>query len=252
MVVTFWDLVNSLTTAGITKGSTLLVHSSLSSFGYVEGGTETVINALLQSVGEEGNVFVPTLTGKPTDGPDNPPVFDVRNTPCWTGKIPSDFMKLSQSKRSLHPTHSVSGIGPLVDDVIKGHEDSLTPCGKGSPYFKIAEQEGYILFLGVDLRSNTTIHTVEELAEVPYHLQKEKTECTIIDYDGNVIKRQLYLHDWGTPRYFQKIEEPLESLKILTKTKCGNATIRIVKSMPMIEWLYEILKKDPDYLIKEK
>ncbi|WP_121958354.1 aminoglycoside N(3)-acetyltransferase [Petrotoga sp. 9PWA.NaAc.5.4] len=251
MIITITNLLNTFESLGIREGDTLLVHSSLSSFGYVEGGVQTVIEALLASVGTSGNVFVPTLTGKPNDGPTNPPVFDVRNSPCWTGRISSDFMKLPQAKRSLHPTHSVAGIGPLVDYLIKGHEDSLTPCGKDSPYIKMAEIGSYILLLGVTMDSNTTIHSVEELANLPYHLQKEKTECAIIDYDGNILKRRLYLHQWGTPRYFQKIEEPLENLHILTQTKCGNSVIRLIKSMPMIEWLYKKLIKNPEYLIKE-
>lgn len=251
MKINILDLLNTFESIGIRKGDTLLVHSSLSSFGYVEGGEQTVIEALLASVGIGGNVFVPTLTGKPSDGPTNPPVFDVKKSPCWTGRIPSEFMKLSEAKRSLHPTHSLAGIGLLVDYLIKGHEDSLTPCGKDSPYIKIAEIGGYILLLGVAMDSNTTIHSAEELANVPYHLQKEKTECTIIDYDGDILKRRLYLHHWGTPRYFQKIEEPLENLHILTQIKCGNSVIRLIKSMPMIEWLYEKLIKNPEYLIKE-
>ena len=251
MKINILDLLNTFESIGIRKGDTLLVHSSLSSFGYVEGGEQTVIEALLASVGISGNVFVPTLTGKPSDGPTNPPVFDVKKSPCWTGRIPSEFMKLSEAKRSLHPTHSLAGIGLLVDYLIKGHEDSLTPCGKDSPYIKIAEIGGYILLLGVAMDSNTTIHSAEELANVPYHLQKEKTECTIIDYDGDILKRRLYLHHWGTPRYFQKIEEPLENLHILTQIKCGNSVIRLIKSMPMIEWLYEKLIKNPEYLIKE-
>ena len=200
MKINILDLLNTFESIGIRKGDTLLVHSSLSSFGYVEGGEQTVIEALLASVGISGNVFVPTLTGKPSDGPTNPPVFDVKKSPCWTGRIPSEFMKLSEAKRSLHPTHSLAGIGLLVDYLIKGHEDSLTPCGKDSPYIKIAEIGGYILLLGVAMDSNTTIHSAEELANVPYHLQKEKTECTIIDYDGDILKRRLYLHHWGTPR----------------------------------------------------
>lgn len=251
MKINILDLLNTFESIGIRKGDTLLVHSSLSSFGYVEGGEQTVIEALLASMGIGGNVFVPTLTGKPSDGPTNPPVFDVKKSPCWTGRIPSEFMKLSEAKRSLHPTHSLAGIGLLVDYLIKGHEDSLTPCGKDSPYIKIAEIGGYILLLGVAMDSNTTIHSAEELANVPYHLQKEKTECTIIDYDGDILKRRLYLHHWGTPRYFQKIEEPLENLHILTQIKCGNSVIRLIKSMPMIEWLYEKLIKNPEYLIKE-
>lgn len=248
--VDFEAILLSLGELGVKQGDILLVYSSLSSFGYVHGGANTVIDALLKAVGQEGTVLVPTLTGKSTDGPQNPPIFDVKETPCWTGKIPATFMKLPQAKRSLHPTHSVSSIGPLTEFLIKNHENSMTPCGEESPYYRLAEKGGYILLIGVDQESNTTIHTAEELAEVPYHMQKEPTECTIIDYKykGNRFTRRLYLHKWGTSRQFQKIDDKLEKLGFMRKVKCGNSTLRLINSMQMIDWLVSILRKEPWYL----
>ena len=245
------NIVTCLKRLGLKKGDAFLVHSSLSSFGYVNGGAGAVIEAMLKSVGAEGTVVVPTLTGTEKDGPDNPPVFDVRKTPCWTGRIPSEFMKDSRSKRSLHPTHSVSSIGPLTDFLINGHENSITPCGKNSPYYKLAERGGYILLIGVNQESNTTLHTVEEIAKVPYHMQKEPTECVIIDYDGNKFTRSLYLHSWGTPRNFQIIDDDLEKLGIIHKEKCGKSVLRLINSMQMIDWLVGILRKDPWYLVSK-
>ena len=86
-------IINGLKELGLKQGDTVLVHSSLSSFGYVDGGADTVIDALLETVGKEGTVLVPTLTGSEHLSAENPPVFDVRNTPCWTGKIPETFRK---------------------------------------------------------------------------------------------------------------------------------------------------------------
>ncbi len=246
--VGFEDILLSLKELGIKQGDVLLVHSSLSSFGYVRCGADTVINALLEVVGQEGTVLVPTLTGKNTDGPQNPPIFNVRETPCWTGRIPTEFMKRRQSRRSLHPTHSVSGIGPLVPFLINGHENSTTPCGKASPYYRLAEKSGYILLVGVDQESNTTIHTAEELAKVPYHMQREPTDAIISDYEGNKIIKHLYLHRWGVPRKFQRIDGELEKLGIMCKGKCGRSTLRLINSMQMIDWLVDILHNDPWYL----
>ena len=47
---------------GLKKGDIAGVHSSLSSFGYVEGGADAVIDALLKVVGEEGTVVMPTYS----------------------------------------------------------------------------------------------------------------------------------------------------------------------------------------------
>lgn len=246
--VDFKDILLSLRELGVKKGDILLVHSSLSSFGHVNRGATTVIEAMLESVGAEGTVVVPTLTGTEKDGPDNPPIFDVRKTPCWTGRIPTEFMKRPQSRRSLHPTHSVSGIGPLVPFLINGHENSTTPCGKNSPYYRLAEKGGYILLVGVDQESNTTIHTTEELAEVPYHMQRKPTDTIIIDYSGNKIIKRLYLHRWGMPRQFQRIDEELGKLGIMRKERCGESTLRLINSMQMINWLVDRLREDPWYL----
>jgi len=55
------QLKNALAELGIKKGMTLEVHSSLSSFGELEGGALTVINTLKELVTEDGSIFMPAL-----------------------------------------------------------------------------------------------------------------------------------------------------------------------------------------------
>ena len=45
------DIKFSLELMGIAKGDVVIVHSSLSSMGYVTGGADAVIDALLETVG---------------------------------------------------------------------------------------------------------------------------------------------------------------------------------------------------------
>lgn len=244
-------IASGLRELGLGSGDSVLVHSSLSSFGYVEGGADAVIDALLDAVGPGGNVLVPTLTGTRHDGPDRPPVFDVRSTPCWTGRIPSTLMARPGARRSLHPTHSVAGIGPDVENLIAGHEDAPTPCGRQSPYYKLAEQGGYILLLGVGQDSNTTLHTAEELAEVPYHLQPEPTDAVVIDYAGRRHVKRMYLHDWGTPRAFSRIDASLLELGIMRVGTIGKATVRLIRSLALLDWLVPVLQQDNRFLCKK-
>ena len=63
MNLTLIDLVKGFRDAGIEQGDHILVHSSLSSLGWVEDGANTVIDALIGAVNETGTVIFPTLTG---------------------------------------------------------------------------------------------------------------------------------------------------------------------------------------------
>lgn len=55
------ELIEELKKIGLREGMEIEVHSSLSSFGYVEGGADTVIEALMKIVTERGSVFMPSL-----------------------------------------------------------------------------------------------------------------------------------------------------------------------------------------------
>lgn len=245
------EIVEGFNKLGLTSGSTVLVHSSLSSFGYVEGGVITVISSLLEAVGNDGTVIVPTLTGKYTDNKDNPPMFDVRKTPCWTGKIPETFRCMPNAKRSLHPTHSVSAIGSRRDELLLGHETGESPCDKKSPYFKNAMLDGYVMLIGVDQESNTTIHCCEEVAGVPYHLQKDFTELKLVGYSGEKISMRNKLHDWyKPPTDFNKFEELFLFHGIMKKIKIGNSIIRLIKAKAMLEFSVDLLLKDPFFLLR--
>jgi aminoglycoside 3-N-acetyltransferase len=56
LMIGFRELVNGVKELGLEKGDVVLVHSSFKSFGGVEGGPQTVIDALLEVLGEEGTL----------------------------------------------------------------------------------------------------------------------------------------------------------------------------------------------------
>ena len=234
---------------GLKTGDVVLVHSSLSKIGWVDGGADAVIDALLAAVGREGTILVPTLTGSSELSPQNAPFFDVRNTPCWTGTIPETFRKRSHAIRSLHPTHSVAAIGPMAEELVEGHESTLTPCGKGSPYDKLSSlPNGKILLLGVTLESCTSFHHAEELAGVPYHLQDELTEATIVDIEGRERKMKLHLHRYGWWRNFEVMREPFMEAGIMRTGKIGEADSSLILAKELTSRTLNALKGDQDIL----
>lgn len=241
------ELTKDLEKIGLERGDTVLVHSSLSRIGYVPGGAKTVIGALMRAIGEDGTLIVPTITGQISDSPENPPSFS-KNKPSWTGKIPETLRKMEGAFRSAHPTHSVASIGKLAEKITKGHEDALTPCGNGTPYVKVVELEGKILFLGTTLECNTTFHSAEEIARIYYHLQPEPSICKI-DVGNKSFKRKMFLHAWGTPRVFAEKEKELVKLGIAKVGYVGRARSVLINAKEMMDHVLQKLEKDRLYLV---
>jgi aminoglycoside 3-N-acetyltransferase len=242
------DIIADLARLGLQAGDRVLVHSSLSSLGWVVGGADTVIDALLAVVGPQGTVLAPTLTGSEALSPTNPPVFDPLQTPCWTGRIPETFRQRPDAQRSLHPTHSVAAIGPDADRLLAEHLDSLTPCDAQSPYGKLAGLDnGYILLLGVDHESNTTMHHVEEMAGVEYHMQPQFAQARIRTASGEVV-RHLLLHAYGTPRQFGIMEPVYKERGIQRTGTVGQAVARLVHARSMVSITLQALRANPRLL----
>ncbi len=159
------DLVQSFRSIGIEKGDTLLVHSSLSKIGYVEKGPKAVVDALLEVVGESGHLLMPTSPNPSMqlDYIRNLDIFDVENDPSKLGAISEYFRQLPSSIRSAHPTEPVSCIGPKAEYFVSGHFGELTPYTNKSPFYRVSEQQGKILYLGVTLdNAGTNLHTLED------------------------------------------------------------------------------------------
>jgi len=240
------QLTEEFNDAGIERGDSILVHSSLSSLGWVDGGADAVVDALIEAVGDEGTVLFPTLTGSPDNSREHPPIFDARSTRCWTGAIPEAARQRPDAPRSLHPTHSASAIGKLARWFTTGHELVHTPCGFGSPYDKLADIGGKIVLIGVTQSSNTSFHSAEEIAGVPYVLRPEPLDVTLTDADGNSIEmRETCIHLWGAKRDYNIFEDPMIDLGICQVSRVGNAEVRIIDAMLQRMFLLRKLLEDP-------
>lgn len=106
------DLINGFCKAGINKGDEIEVHSSLSSFGYVDGGAETVISAMKEAVGDNGSIFMPALRLSP-----ELPLTEDDKKAGITSKI-----KILPENR----THSAMGI---IADTFRMMPDTVTGDG---------------------------------------------------------------------------------------------------------------------------
>ncbi|MFH1086336.1 MAG: AAC(3) family N-acetyltransferase, partial [Chloroflexota bacterium] len=135
----------------------------------------------------EGTLLLPALSYERV-GPAQP-VFDVRRTPSNVGAIPEHLRTRPGTRRSLHPTHSVCGVGPRAAEFLGEHHLGETPCGPYSPFRKLRDAGGQLVFLGCGLRPNTSMHGVEELALPPYLFREMVTYRAILPDGGEVAVR---------------------------------------------------------------
>jgi aminoglycoside 3-N-acetyltransferase len=185
------QIAEDLHALGVRADGVLLVHSSLSALGYVEGGPETVIQGLLAALGPDGTLLMPALTYEHVT-PENP-VFDLCHTPSNVGAIPEHFRLRPGTRRSLHPTHSVCAVGPRAVELLDEHVLDDTPCGPHSPFRKLRDVGGQLLMLGCGLHPNTSLHAIEELVQPPY-LFGDPLTYTLIDAEGRRHQKTYCTH----------------------------------------------------------
>lgn len=202
---------------GLRPGDTVLMHSSLKSLG-VEGITpkellDGLSEALAVGAVGSGTLILPALSYEHCN-PQNR-VFDYYKTPSNVGAIPEYFRtEYPGVLRSLCPTHSCCAIGRFAEEITSTQHLDTTPCGKNSPFRKVRELGGKLLFLGCGTKPNTSMHAVEELVE-PDYLWGGEYEYTLYDRDGKEHKMLCKAHGFEnvTQRY-DRIEELLEGGEI--------------------------------------
>jgi aminoglycoside 3-N-acetyltransferase len=244
------ELLNSfcdqLRDIGVKEGDVVLVHSSLSSLGYVPGGASSVLEGLHQTVGEKGTLLLPALSYE-TVTPENP-YFDVLRTPSNVGAIPEYFRKNIAQKRSMNPTHSVSGLGRFAHELLSEHSLDDTPCGEHSPFQKLPKYNGKILFMGCGLSPNTSMHAIEEHVNPPY-LFGEYYTYRMLDENGNESMMKCRSHGFkGWKQRYDRMESLLNENQMHTGEVLG-AKVYLMDAGALWEKALPILKQDPLYFV---
>lgn len=245
------DILAGLREVGLSEGDVVLVHSSLSAFGYVEGGAGTVIDALLEAVGESGTVVVPTFTWGAFHDADGV-TLDLRNTSCKdeVGIIPETFRLREEAKRSTHICHSVAVIGPHTDDLMGGRSS----FGEGSTFHQLYDLDAWCLLLGVGFGSCTELHAVEEYMRVPYRYHRDFPESTVILENGTEVPCDSieFLRKPGYANDFAKMRAVLDMHGVLNVTDIGDALVTNVRIRHIFDITRQYMQEDIGFLLNEE
>ncbi len=240
------NLVAAMQDAGLGEVDRLLMHSSLHSLGRVDGGAETLIDALLEVLGEEGTLMVPTFNYNL-----ELEVFDPAMVRSQTGLITETLRKRPDAIRSLHPNYSVAAIGRDAEELTREHWKAEA-TGVGSPIDRIARSGGSILLLGVKHDTDSSMHVGEAYAEVPYRGvpfdPSWSRTAKVRTPDGEIVP--VDLHDEpGCSTGFGIIEMPLRERGLIRDFKIDRAKCQLLKGPDVIETTVEILKQRMDALL---
>ncbi len=182
-------LLRDLDAVDVPRDAIVLVHSSLKALGFVDGGPEAVVDALVERFAGSGTLALPTFSidGTMRNTFASGRVFDVRSTPCNLGAIPEVFRKRAGVVRSVHPTHSIAALGPDAAWLVADHHRAGTSFGTDTPMARMLERGGYLMGIGTGLGTVTFYHCLEDLREdFPLNPYSDDSPfaVTCIDHDG--------------------------------------------------------------------
>lgn len=232
---------------GVKAGDVLLVHSSLKSVGSVEGGADGLL-AAMEGALKEGLLVLPTLSYS-TIGPGNP-VFSVNDTPSCVGALTEAFRKRAGVARSWHPTHSVAASGRDAPAFVAGHERFDTPCARESPWGRLLDRKGKILFLGVSIDCNTTLHGVEEWANVPGKITDAPEALKILTPDGRLLDRPSRRHIPDASFHYGKLKDVFLKEGVMVAGRLGDAACFLADVAAMVGLVMRYLQRDIRFLCR--
>ena len=164
--ITQAEIRAALEDSGLLRGAGVMVHSSLKSFGRVEGGAQAVIAALMDAITPAGTLLMPSFNHDTLFQPGGPGYYHPGESLTTNGAIPDAFWRLPGVQRSLDPTHAVAAWGQHSLRYTQFHHRTLT-MGPESPLGLLQREGGYALLLGVDYGANTFHHVVEMSTHAP-------------------------------------------------------------------------------------
>ena len=238
-------LENNLAALGVQAGDLLVVHSSLSSLGWVEGGEHTVIEALLECLGPQGTLFMPALSLGYFGPRRPPPLFDPATTASVVGRIPESFRRRPESTAaSIRRIPSrESGRGPMscsATTSVRGRHAVASRRGGES-----LDDRGKVLMLGVGTAACTMFHGPEEEAE-PDARCGPRTPCRIVLPGGEgTFFLRLHRPYHGAVSNRRGMHHVLRERGLTSEGRVGGAAATLIDARGLWEVSMSLLRARP-------
>lgn len=247
------SLANDFRKLGLYEGMTVIVHSSMRSLGWVCGGPAAIIHALQDVITSKGTIIMPAHSGDISDSREwsNPaipeewipevmkelPPFDPDVTPTFgMGTIPEAFRTYPNVRRSYHPALSFSVWGKNRGEIASNHSLD-NGLGDKSPLAYIYRNKGYVLMLGTDYGTNTSMHYGEHKAAGI----KEVHKMSPILENGQRVWKKYKELDYDEEK-FPAIGEKFEKEFAIWEGYVGEARSKLIYQPDLVDFTGKNIK----------
>jgi aminoglycoside 3-N-acetyltransferase len=238
--------------AGVAKGDTVFLHSDAFVTAELEGKdinekAEVLFAGILDAIGEEGTLVVPTFTYSATKGE----VYNVEETKSDVGLLTEIFRKRPGVIRTLNPVFSVAvtgaGAKAFADAAI---DDSF---GENTSFGLLYQLNAWIITLGCSLDRVTFIHYVDQMAKVDYRYFKT-FPATIVNGSEMIQEDFRYLvRDLNrkTSVQLDDLRNRLRTEGLLSTAEMGRALLMSVRAKDFFNTAVEMIHQKPNAHIQE-
>jgi aminoglycoside 3-N-acetyltransferase len=253
-------LVKDLRKLGVAAGQTVMLHASVRSVGWIVGGPDIIIQALLDVLETKGTLMMLVswedspynLVKWPKDWQqaflEECPPFDPATSRAYRKwSILTEYLRTWPGAfRSNNPDASFAAAGALARWITENHPLQYG-FGLGSPLAKLCEAKGKVLLLGAPLNTITILHYAENLAKVPNkktvrykmpllcHGRRVWVEIEEFDTCGNILP--------GAEEYFEAIPHEYLASGRGCSGKVGEAQSYLVDAADMTEFTVQWLEQ---------
>jgi aminoglycoside 3-N-acetyltransferase len=232
-------------------GRPVVVHSSLRSFGAIDGGPAAVVRGLL---GADATVVVPTSTFRfcraPAPSQWRPPLYNSEDDgsipPPGTlsshgysvdaefvdpamGAVPAAVLRDGRRVRGDHPLNSFTALGPDAGALVARQ----TPFDVYAPLREVVRRGGAVVAMGVGLDSVTLLHLAEFDADL-----------RLLHRWGQYASgRVVEVRHGGCSRGFERLAEAVVPAE--RRHEVGSSTWRVFDAAGLLELATARFRADP-------
>lgn len=204
----------------------------------------TLLDALLEVVGDSGTVIALTFTAVQSASEKKPVAIFSPESPTTVGGFASAVLRRSGAKRSGHPSNSIAAIGANADLIVGGHGETALPF---SWIQRLIELGGKQLLIGCvsDSPGLSTVHYTQEqlgLSSRSRLAGRDGSYVAVLDGEPRWVPR---MHIPGCSMGFWKMYGAYVREGILTAGKIGEAYSIIATAADAAAVELPILRENP-------